>query len=67
MAYGIGEQLEPDLWKEISWNPNKPWRVRRRSAWRGYCKQAKSRRERQRVRLDILCPLEYKRYKGWEY
>ena len=66
MAYGIGEQLEPGFWKQVVWNPDKPWQYQK-STWRKYCKIMKNRRERRRVKLNPLCQPEYKRYHGWEY
>ena len=67
VAYGLGEQLEPNIWKQLCWDSRKPWRKRSRSAWRGYYKAMKNRRERRRARLNPKCVPEYKRYKGWEY
>lgn len=29
MGYGLGGQLEPDLWKELVWDSKKPWRMQR--------------------------------------
>ena len=66
MAYGIGEQLEPDVYKVVFWNPEKPWQVQK-TMWRRYCKKSKVRRERRRTKLDVDCNPEYKRYKGWEF
>ena len=67
MSYGLCNQLEPDLWKQISWNPDMPWRMRRRSNWRGFEKKAKVRVERRRAKLNPECPPYYKRFSGWEY
>ena len=65
MAYGIGEQLEPDVWKVVFWNPEKPWKTQKtRRRWH---KKAKIRRERRRARLNVNCNPEYKRYMGWEF
>ena len=65
MAYGA-EQLE-DINSCIFNNSNKPWMRRSRSGSRTFNKKARNRRERQRVRLNVECQPEHKRYFGWEY
>jgi len=68
MAYGLVEQLEPDFArKQWLWDPNKPWRMRRRSAWRRDKKVQKARVERRRAKYDPECVSRYGRYCGWEY
>ena len=66
MGYGLGEQLEPDMWKQLVWNPDRPWQVQK-SMWRRYCKKAKVRRERRRAKLNPECQPWYRRFKGWEF
>ena len=65
MAY-TAEQTE-HIESCIFHNPDKPWKIRSRSGYRGYIKKALHRRERQRLRDNIECPPEYKKYDGWEY
>jgi len=67
MAYGLGNQLEPDLDKRLYWNPEKPWRVRRRSAFRVFLKKGKARSERRRAKRDPGCQPLYKCFAGGEY
>ena len=66
MSWGIVEQLEPGLWKQVCWNPEKPWQVQK-TQWRKLNKIARARRERRRVKLDVECVPEYKRYNGHEW
>jgi hypothetical protein len=66
MGYGLGEQLEADIRKNIPWNPEKPWQGQK-TTWRRYSKVMKARRERRRGRLNPECPPEYRRFHGWEY
>jgi len=66
MSWGTPEQLEPGLWKQICWNPKKPWQIQG-TQWRKLYKMAKNRRERRRVKLDVECVPEYKKYKGYEW
>ena len=66
MAYGVGEQLEPDFYKVVFWDEEKPWKTQK-TMWRRWHKKAKVRRERRRARLNVNCNSEYKRYEGWEF
>ena len=66
MGYGIGEQLGPGLWKQLLWNPDKPWQIQG-STWRKWYKKTKTRRERRRANVNPECSPEYKRFHGWEY
>ena len=66
MGYGKGEQLEPDVYKELFWNPDKPWQIQK-TMWRKWHKKMKVRRERRRAKLNPECTPEYKRFDGWEF
>jgi len=66
MGYGVGEQLEPGLWKQVLWNPEKPWQ-KQITTWRRYPKKMKIRRERRRAKLNPECQPWYKRFYGWEW
>jgi len=66
MAYSA-EQLASCRSSLFYGDPDKPWKIRNRSTGRKFLKKALHRRERQRVRNDIDCLPEYKRYEGYEY
>ena len=66
MGFGLGEQLEPGMWKQIVWNPDKPWQIQN-SSWRRWYKKTKTRRERRRAKTNPECFPEYKRFHGWEF
>ena len=63
MGYGMGEQLEPKFWKQVFWNPDKPWQMQK-TMWRRWSKKAKIRKERRRARINAECEPEYKRFYG---
>lgn len=48
------------------YNPDKPWKRKSRSACGKFLKKCVVRSERQRVRDDIECIPQYKRYNGFE-
>jgi hypothetical protein len=64
MSFGKGLQIEPGLYKQIAWNPDKPWQIQD-SRWRKWFKQAKVRRERRRAKMNPECTPEYNRYHDW--
>ena len=66
MSYGLGEQLECNMWrfKAVCWNPDKPWQ-KQKTQWRGYFKKSKNRSERRRAKLDPECQPLYNKYSGW--
>ena len=66
MGYGLGEQLEADLWKQVCWCSEEPWKIQK-TMWRRWNKKAKVRRERRRARQDPECIPQYNRYRGWLY
>ena len=60
----LGEQIEPNLFKRVFWNPKKPWKIQR-TMWRRYPKIIKVRSERRRAKQDPECQPLYKKYDGW--
>ena len=57
------EQLEPDLWKQTHWNPNKPWKIQK-TMWRKAYKTVKVRAERHRAKQDPECQPLYRQFYG---